>query len=119
MVGVDVVLDVIGGDYLRNIAALAMGGRIIQVGVMAAKPVPFDVSLLMKRASVRERRFDPVRSKRRSPSPENCAQPPACCCRHAASHDRFRYSIEDIAAAHIRMGQNANAGKLVIDVMAP
>ena len=49
--GVDVVLDVIGGEYLpRNVAAVAMGGRIIQVGVMAGKPVPFDVgSLLMKR----------------------------------------------------------------------
>ena len=27
-----------------------------------------------------------------------------------------RYSIDDIADAHIRMGENANAGKIVIDV---
>ena len=26
------------------------------------------------------------------------------------------YSIDDIADAHIRMGENANAGKIVIDV---
>ncbi|MFZ4519831.1 MAG: NAD(P)H-quinone oxidoreductase [Microthrixaceae bacterium] len=33
--GVDVVLDTVGGDYVaRNIAAAAVGGRILQVGVM-------------------------------------------------------------------------------------
>ena len=42
--GVDVILDVIGGEYVeKNIAALAVKGRIIQVGVMAGKPLPFNV----------------------------------------------------------------------------
>lgn len=122
-VGVDVVLDVIGGDYLpRNIAALAMGGRIIQVGVMAAKPVPFDVgSLLMKRASVTGTtlRSRPLEEKI-AITREFAAQllPHAAAGTLRPTIDS-RYSIEDIAAAHIRMGQNANAGKLVIDVMAP
>jgi NADPH:quinone reductase-like Zn-dependent oxidoreductase len=30
-----------------------------------------------------------------------------------------RYPLADVAAAHIRMGENANAGKLVLDVQAP
>ena len=118
--GVDVVLDVIGGEYLpRNVAAVAMGGRIIQVGVMAGKPVPFDVgSLLMKRASVTGTtlRARPLEEKI-SITREFAAQ----LLPHVAAGTMkpvidSRYSIDDIADAHIRMGENANAGKIVIDV---
>lgn len=118
--GVDVVLDVIGGDYLpRNVAAVAMGGRIIQVGVMAGQPVPFDVgSLLMKRASLTGTtlRARPIEEKiaitrefaaQLLPHVETGALKPVI---------DSRYPIDDIAAAHTRMGENANAGKLVIDV---
>ena len=121
-VGVDVVLDVIGGDYLpRNVAALAMGGRIIQVGVMAGKPVPFDVgSLLMKRASVTGTtlRARPLEEKI-AITREFAAQ----LLPHVATGALkpvidSRYPIDEIAAAHTRMGENANAGKLVIDVQA-
>ena len=121
-VGVDVVLDVIGGEYLpRNVAAVAMGGRIIQVGVMAGKPVPFDVgSLLMKRASVTGTtlRARPLEEKI-AITREFAAQ----LLPHVAAGTMkpvidSRYSIDDIADAHIRMGENANAGKLVIDVQA-
>ena len=119
-VGVDVVLDVIGGEYLpRNVAAVAMGGRIIQVGVMAGKPVPFDVgSLLMKRASVTGTtlRARPLEEKI-AITREFAAQ----LLPHVAAGTMkpvidSRYSIDDIADAHIRMGENANAGKIVIDV---
>lgn len=122
-VGVDVVLDVVGGDYLpRNVAALAMGGRIIQVGVMAGKPVPFDVgSLLMKRASVTGTtlRARPIEEKI-AITREFAAQ----LLPHVASGALkpvidSRYGIDEIAEAHTRMGENANAGKLVIDVQAP
>ena len=30
-----------------------------------------------------------------------------------------RYPLADVAAAHTRMGDNANAGKLVLDVQSP
>jgi len=118
--GVDVVLDVIGGEYLpRNVAAVAMGGRIIQVGVMAGKSVPFDVgSLLMKRASVTGTtlRARPLEEKI-AITREFAAQ----LLPHVAAGTMkpvidSRYSIDDIADAHIRMGENANAGKIVIDV---
>ena len=36
--GADVILDIIGGDYFaRNIAALAVGGRLVQIGLMGGK----------------------------------------------------------------------------------
>ena len=52
--GVDVVLDVICGDYtVRNVACLALKGRIIQVGTMAGPSKDFNVASLMgKRASI-------------------------------------------------------------------
>ena len=52
--GVDVVLDVIGGDYVeRNIDALAVRGRIVQVGTMAGGAVSVNIGKLMpKRASL-------------------------------------------------------------------
>ncbi|MGA0237239.1 MAG: NAD(P)H-quinone oxidoreductase [Acidimicrobiales bacterium] len=118
--GVDVVLDVIGGDYLpRNVAVVALGGRIIQVGVMAAKPVAFDVgTLLMKRASVTGTtlRARPIEEKI-AISQEFAAQ----LLPHVATGALLpvidsRYSLDDVAEAHRRMEQNANAGKLVLDV---
>ena len=53
--GVDVVLDVIGGDYVdRNIDALRVGGRIVQVGRDGRRPHRRSTSapLLPKRATI-------------------------------------------------------------------
>ncbi|MEM9466158.1 MAG: NAD(P)H-quinone oxidoreductase [Actinomycetota bacterium] len=121
--GVDVVLDVIGGEYLpRNVAAVTMGGRIIQVGVMAGKPVPFDVgSLLMKRASVTGTtlRARPIEEKIAITREFAAQLLPHVATGTLAPVIDSRYPIDDIAAAHTRMGENANAGKLIIDVQNP
>ncbi len=52
--GADVVLDHLGASYLdRNIAALAMGGRLVVIGLMGGAKVEFNLgSLMQKRASV-------------------------------------------------------------------
>ena len=48
--GVDVVLDVIGGDYVnRNIACTKVTGTIIQVGVMGSGRADVDVGLLLRK----------------------------------------------------------------------
>ena len=88
---------------------------------MAGKPVPFDVgSLLMKRASVTGTtlRARPLEEKI-AITREFAAQ----LLPHVATGALkpvidSRYPIDEIAAAHTRMGENANAGKLVIDVQA-
>jgi NADPH:quinone reductase-like Zn-dependent oxidoreductase len=37
--GVDLVLDIVGGSYVdRNLAALAMDGRLVVIGFMEGKP---------------------------------------------------------------------------------
>lgn len=48
--GVDVVIDFIGANYLsRNLAILKEGGRLIQVAVMSGRLAEIDLSLLMNK----------------------------------------------------------------------
>jgi putative PIG3 family NAD(P)H quinone oxidoreductase len=117
--GVDTVLDVIGGDYVdRNIAAVRVGGRIVQVGVMGGGATSVNVgALLPKRAALigTVLRARPIEEKI------------AITNRFAAEVlPRFadalrpvidsRYPLDAIADAHRHMEANANVGKIVIDV---
>ncbi len=48
--GVDVVLDIVGGDYLqRNIDLLAMHGRLVQVGLLGSGRAEINLSLVMQK----------------------------------------------------------------------
>jgi putative PIG3 family NAD(P)H quinone oxidoreductase len=118
--GVDVVLDVVGGDYVaRNVACIATGGRIIQVGVMGSGKAEVNVgALLAKRAALvgTTLRSRPIEEKI------------AICRRFATEMLPFladgamrpvidsRYPLDDVAAAHTYMQSNANVGKIVLDV---
>jgi len=47
--GVDVVLDIIGGDYLpRNLACLRMNGRLVQVGLIGGSKANLDLRGIMQ-----------------------------------------------------------------------
>jgi putative PIG3 family NAD(P)H quinone oxidoreductase len=52
--GVDVILDVVGGDYLnRNLDVLAPDGRLVVIGTQGGRRAELDLGLLMtKRASI-------------------------------------------------------------------
>ena len=52
--GVDVVLDMVGGNYLpRNIDILAIEGRLVQIGLQAGSTAPLNmVPLLSKRLTI-------------------------------------------------------------------
>jgi putative PIG3 family NAD(P)H quinone oxidoreductase len=53
--GADVILDIIGAAYLaRNVAALAIGGRLVVIGLQRGTRAELDLGVLLgKRASVR------------------------------------------------------------------
>lgn len=118
--GVDVVLDVIGGDYVeRNVASLALKGRIIQVGVMAGKPVPFNVGMLLaKRASITGTvlRARPLEEKIAITQRFIAEMLPLFDAGILKPVIDSRYSFDDIARAHQHMAANANVGKIVIDI---
>jgi putative PIG3 family NAD(P)H quinone oxidoreductase len=52
--GVDLVLDIVGGEYVsRNLAVLAMDGRLIQIGLMGGDAAPIDFRrVLMRRLTI-------------------------------------------------------------------
>ena len=120
--GVDVVLCVIGGDYLdRNVSCLAQKGHIVQVGVMGGGTTPFNLGALMpKRAKLSGTvlRARPLEEKiaisqrfatEVVPLFESGKLQPVIDC---------RFALSDIAKAHTHMGANANTGKIVIDIGA-
>ncbi|HVX17813.1 MAG TPA: NAD(P)H-quinone oxidoreductase [Acidimicrobiales bacterium] len=118
--GVDVVLDVIGGDYLdRNLDVIRVGATIVQVGVMGGG-----------RTEVTLGKFLPKRAHlvgtvlRGRPLEEKIAVSQRFA---AAMGPRFadgtlrpvidqRFALEQVAAAHERMEANENVGKLVLDI---
>ena len=118
--GVDVVLDVIGGEYVdRNIAALRTGGRIVQVGMMGGGRTEVNIGMLLpKRASI-------VGTVLRSRS---LAEKIAISQRFATEVLPLfdaglvrpvidsRYPLSAIADAQAHMERNANIGKILIDI---
>jgi len=117
--GVDVVLDPVGGDYLdRNVASLAVKGRIVQIGVMAGAGSFNLGALLPKRASLigTVLRARPLEEKiavsqrfaaEMLPLFDSGAMMPVI--------DK-RFTLEHIAEAHAYLESNANVGKVVISV---
>ena len=48
--GVDVILDIIGGEYLpRNLECLRMNGRLVQIGLIAGSKASFDFRPILQR----------------------------------------------------------------------
>ena len=116
--GVDVILDVIGGEYVaRNIVSLAVKGRIIQVGVMDSKPQVLNVgALLGKRASITGTvlRARPTEEKIAISRRFAAEMLPLFGTGQMRPVVDSVYAIDDIREAHERMATNANVGKIVV-----
>ena len=118
--GADVVLDVIGGEELaRNVDALRVGGRIVQVGVMGGGSATFPLgALLPKRASIigTVLRGRPLEEKVALTQRFEREVLPLLADGTMRPVIDSRYPLDDVAAAHERMAANANVGKIVLDV---
>jgi NADPH2:quinone reductase len=117
--GVDVVLDVIGGDYVdRNIDALAVTGRIVQVGMMGgAAPVNIG-KLLPKRATIigTVLRGRPLEEKIAITQRFGREVVPLFDDGRLRPVIDSRYPLARVGEAHEHMEANANVGKIVLDV---
>lgn len=117
--GVDTVLDVIGGDYLaRNLAVLAVKGRIVQVGTMAGKPAPIELGALMgKRASLIGTVLRPRPLEEKIAVTQRFATEvlPHFADGVLAPVVDSVVAMSEIADGHRRMADNANTGKIIVD----
>ena len=118
--GVDVVLDVVGGDYLpRNISCTASQGRIIQVGVMGGGPAEINLGLLLVKriqligTTLRSRPIEEKVTVSRRFAAE--VLPWFDLGRISPVIDR-RFAFDDIAVAHEYLATDASVGKVLIDV---
>ena len=118
--GFDTILDVIGAEELnRNISALAPRGTIVQVGTMeAGQPLINLGGLMMKRGRLigtvlRARPLEEKIALTRRFASEIL---PLFASGGLKPVIDSRFSFNDIAKAHERMGANLNVGKIVIDV---
>jgi putative PIG3 family NAD(P)H quinone oxidoreductase len=118
--GVDVVLDVVGGEYtIDNITSLRVGGRLIQVGVMGSQTVELPLGMLLpKRASIigTVLRARPLEEKIQLVQRAEAELMPMFDDGRLSPVIDSRYPLAEIADAQVYMESNANVGKILIDV---
>ena len=118
--GVDVVLDVIGGDEAdRNLQASRMDGTIIQVGLMGGGSAPVNIGLILSKrltwigTTLRAR---PVERKLALSQRFIDEMLPLFDAGSLKPVIDSRYPLEQIADAHRHIEANANVGKILIDL---
>jgi putative PIG3 family NAD(P)H quinone oxidoreductase len=118
--GVDVVLDLVGGDYLAgNVQAVKVKGHIVLVGLVGGGSTTAPLGqLLSKRVSLtgtvlRARPLEEKIAVAQRFSREVLPFLAAGTCRPVV--DR-RYPLAEVADAHRRIESNETVGKLVLDV---
>ncbi|MFV2039921.1 MAG: zinc-binding dehydrogenase, partial [Acidimicrobiales bacterium] len=118
--GVDVILDVIGGDYLaRNMACVKIRGTIIQVGVMGAGNPEIDLGRLLRgriRLIGTVLRARPLDEKIAITQRFTAEILPLFDTGAAKPVIDSRFPLDRIADAHRHMEANANVGKILVDV---
>ncbi len=118
--GVDVILDIVGGDYLeRNIRSLAEDGRLVNIGHQSSTQVPVDlVRLMLKRLTLTGSTLR-IRSKEVKAAIARAVEenvlPLLADGRVRVIVDRT-YPLAEAAEAHRRMETSQHIGKIVLVV---
>jgi NADPH2:quinone reductase len=121
--GVDVVLDMVGGDYVaRNLDVLALDGRLVQIAFLKSSKVELDLMQMMRR------RLTITGSTLRPRTPEE----KGAIARDLATHVwpllesgavkpviHAQFPLERAADAHRMMEARAHIGKIVLVVTEP
>ncbi|MHA7293024.1 NAD(P)H-quinone oxidoreductase [Arthrobacter sp. HLT1-21] len=118
--GVDVILDVVGAKYLaQNVAALAVGGRLVVIGLQGGAKAELNLGALMtKRASVAGTtlRGRPVAEKSAiMAAVRDDVWPLVASGAVKALVDRT-FPLEDAAAAHRYFDSGEHTGKILLTV---
>ncbi|MGE3624275.1 MAG: NAD(P)H-quinone oxidoreductase [Bdellovibrionales bacterium] len=118
--GVDIVLDMVGGDYvMRNLMALAPGGRHISIAVQGGKTAPIDLWMIMRKQLALT-----GSTLRHRPAPEKARLMRAVEEKvwPWIKNNKLKpliykfFSIKEAAAAHKLMESGEHIGKIVLEV---
>lgn len=118
--GADVILDMIGGDYIeRNYSAAAMDGRIVQISFLGGSRANVDYSkLMLKRLTHTGSTLRPrtVEFKGHIAAELEAHVWPLLASRKVAPVMDMIFPLKEAWRAHERMEQSTHIGKIVLDV---
>ena len=121
--GVDVVLDMVGGDYAqRNLEVLATDGRLVQIGLLGGARAHIELSrVLQKRLTITGSTLRPrsVEEKRVIAQAVQQHVWPLVESGAVRVPVHATYPLRDAAEAHRTMEASTHIGKLVLTVAAP
>lgn len=120
--GPDVILDMVGGDYIpRNLEAVAVDGRIAQIAFQHGSKAEVDFGpLLMKRVTLTGStlRARPLAMKAKLAAALEEKVLPLLAAGKARPLIDSTFPFNEVSAAHARMDSGAHVGKIVL-VMQP
>lgn len=118
--GVDVILDMVGGDYVaRNYSAASVEGRIVQIATMGGAVASADFSRLMLKRLVHTGstlRPRPVEVKAGIAAGLEAQVWPLLATRRIAPVMDMIFPLREAWRAHERMEEGDHIGKIVLDV---
>jgi putative PIG3 family NAD(P)H quinone oxidoreductase len=118
--GVDVILDMVGGDYLpRDVRALALEGRLVMIAHLTGAKVELNFAQVMvKRLTITGSTLRPQSVDAKARIAQDLRRevwPLLDAGRIAPVMDRS-FPLEAAAEAHTRLESSAHIGKIVLDV---
>ena len=119
--GVDVVLDMVGGEYvMRNLKALAVEGRLLQIAVQKGPKVPdFNIlTVMMKRLSVTGSTLRPRTVAQKAVIADDLRAKvwPLLNAGSVRPVMDQSFPLSEAAAAHARMESSVHVGKIMLQV---
>jgi putative PIG3 family NAD(P)H quinone oxidoreductase len=118
--GVDVVLDIVGGDYLpRNVASLRTNGTIVIIANQSRTPGTFDINALMrKRGTIRATtlRARPLAEREAIVAAVQANVMPLVATGALKPMIDSVYPLAEAAKAHRRMESSEHLGKILLAV---
>jgi putative PIG3 family NAD(P)H quinone oxidoreductase len=117
--GADVILDMVGGDYLpRNVAAAAMEGRIALIATQGGTRSELDLRpLMMKRLTLTAStlRAQPVANKGRIADALRADVWPLFATKNLRPRIHARFPLAEAARAHELMESGSHFGKIILE----
>ena len=116
--GVDVILDMVGGDYIqKNVACLAPEGRLVQIAFLEGARVEFDFRpMMMKRLTLCGSTLRPRTVAQKAKIATRLLERVWPLLESGAVKPRIHatFALEDAQAAHALMESSAHMGKIAL-----